>query len=401
VLDQALRTTTVAPGDPLIMFVDEGQDLSAHQIELVKHWGARCLTVVFVCDPDQNLYEWAGTDPGAVWSLPVPEENITVLAQSYRVPRMVHDWAVWWINQTPNRRPVEYYPTDVEGAVNFMPATIDQPGAVLDLVEAWVNDPEVLGKAVKGDVPNAVPAAMLLTTCGYMLTVILDELRSRGIKYFNPYRIKRGDWQWPSTASTRRLARYMWCVLTPEGTEPAPLTIEDVWAWAQLLEASAFAARGVKSMLEDLHREEATRYDVVSFEDLIGWFGEEGAFKAYGGDLDWLEAHILNSKAKSMAGAISIARQRGPQALTAAPQVVVGTYYSVKGGVAQNVVLFPDLSPSAEREAATEAGEAAIRRLVYVGATRPTNGLYLAARATSKAIQWGDWVPLEERIEDT
>ena len=48
-----------------------------------------------------------------------------------------------------------------------------------------------------------------------------------------------------------------------------------------------------------------------------------------------------------------IADVRGPQALMESPQVIVGTIHSVKGGEADAVVLFPDLS---------QAGDASYQR---------------------------------------
>ena len=400
ILDLALHTTTTAPGDPLVMIIDEGQDLSTHQMALVKHWGSKCLTVVLVGDPDQNLYHWAGTDPAAFWSLPAKPENITVLTQSFRVPQAVHSWAVQWINQVPNRRPVEYKPTQHTGFVTTTNATYENPGPILDQVEEWIEDPEYLQAAVYNNVPNGKPVAMLLTTCGYMLAPITAELRKRGIKYFNPYRIKQGAWQWPSYAGVRRLLAFLWndIALFPGHTEIDP-TVYDVWQWASLLEAGAFSKRGVKSHIESLNTDEATRNDRVSFKMLVDWLGDEGAWCVSSCDLNWLEGRIMDSKAKGMAGALAIAHQKGPHALLAPPQVIVGTMYSVKGGEAQNVVLFPDVSPAAERELGTDEGQAAMRRLVYVGATRANNGLILAARATSRAIQWG-LDALESELEE-
>jgi superfamily I DNA/RNA helicase len=81
-----------------------------------------------------------------------------------------------------------------------------------------------------------------------------------------------------------------------------------------------------------------------------------------------------------------IAAAHGPQALLEKPQVTVGTIHSVKGGEADVVILFPDLS---------QAGDAAYQRygpprdavirMFYVGITRAREALYLADRASTMA----------------
>ena len=68
----------------------------------------------------------------------------------------------------------------------------------------------------------------------------------------------------------------------------------------------------------------------------------------------------------------------GPHALLDTPKVVVGTIHSVKGGQADVVYLFPDLSRSGD--AGFNQGGAdrdAVIRLFYVGMTRAREKLYI------------------------
>jgi len=77
----------------------------------------------------------------------------------------------------------------------------------------------------------------------------------------------------------------------------------------------------------------------------------------------------------------------GREALEESPRVIVGTIHSVKGGEADVVFLFPDISP---------AGDAAYQkhgpprdsviRLFYVGMTRARHTLYICQRETSMAV---------------
>jgi superfamily I DNA/RNA helicase len=76
--------------------------------------------------------------------------------------------------------------------------------------------------------------------------------------------------------------------------------------------------------------------------------------------------------------AVEVAARQGPQALSQAPQVVVGTIHSVKGGEADVVYLFPDLSRAGDAQfhRGGAARDSVIRQF-YVGATRAKEQLYL------------------------
>jgi superfamily I DNA/RNA helicase len=69
------------------------------------------------------------------------------------------------------------------------------------------------------------------------------------------------------------------------------------------------------------------------------------------------------------------------------PQVVVGTIHSVKGGQADVVYLFPDLSQAGDAQ--YNRGGAArdsVIRLFYVGLTRARETLYICQRETGRAV---------------
>jgi len=85
---------------------------------------------------------------------------------------------------------------------------------------------------------------------------------------------------------------------------------------------------------------------------------------------------------------VDIATMRGPKSLERKPQVVVGTIHSVKGGQADVVYLFPDLS-SAAADQYGRPGETrdAVIRTFYVGATRAREVLYVCSAEGSAAVQ--------------
>ena len=76
-----------------------------------------------------------------------------------------------------------------------------------------------------------------------------------------------------------------------------------------------------------------------------------------------------------------VAAKRGPRALLEAPQVMVGTIHSVKGGQADVVYLFPDLSQAADAQYGRGGVDRdSVVRLFYVGATRAYEQLHVCQR---------------------
>ena len=157
-------------------------------------------------------------------------------------------------------------------------------------------------------------------------------------------------------------------------------TYRDLWTWAATLEADEVFARGAKTAMRRKAEDDATAGVAVATEDLDAWMpGDEAADAATGGDVDWLRAKLLSTYQKPMAYASAVLQARGAGALTGRPLVSIGTIHSYKGGEADVVVLFPDLSPAGYREWTTPGdAQDSVRRMVYVGMTRAREALYWA-----------------------
>lgn len=46
-----------------VIFIDEAQDLSKLQWNLIEHWASRIPNIIIAGDDDQAIYEWAGACP--------------------------------------------------------------------------------------------------------------------------------------------------------------------------------------------------------------------------------------------------------------------------------------------------------------------------------------------------
>jgi len=356
-IERALHETHWAPGRPTVLFVDEAQDLSALELALVHHWAQDGKRLVMVGDPYQNLYHWRGTDAGAFAA-----RHGVVLSQSYRVPAAVHDRATRWIRHMQGWRPIEYSPTDQPGAVRQNSATWRTPQPLLPQIERDIER----GKTV-----------MILTTCAYMLRPIIQILRNRGIAYHNPYRRKSRTWNPLHIISGKITGRERVLAFLRPTSESLDWERGDVAAWTSAVRAADVIRSGRRNAVKDVPD------DILSMEDVLT---TEAMDAALSGDVDWLWDHALAGSRAGLTYPIRIAKLRGRDALRREPKVIVGTIHSVKGGEADSVYLFPDLSGAGMDEWLGGA-RAPIYRLFYVGMTRSRESLTICARESTYAVE--------------
>jgi len=365
-VERCLDTVPTAPGNPSVLFLDEAQDMDLLEMSLARKWGQAAGYLVVVGDPDQNLYQWRGSDPEVFTTPALPDDQTRVLAQSYRIPRAVHTVAVRWVDRTPRRTPVEYHPRDADGEVRQVPGTWSQGDVILRDMRQYLD----AGKTI-----------MVLASCAYMLRPMLARLRREGVPFHNPYRLRSGAWN-PLRSSRQRV--------TPKDLVLAFLRLSEEGLWsaddmARWLAATRTAGvlRGKRSTLDDLVDDGRTG---VNWDRIHNLLTEEAVGAGLMGDLNWLRGSLLATRQKGAAFAIRVAEMRGAETLSKPPQLIVGTIHAVKGGEADVVYLFPDLSHAGMIEWIGR-GSAAVRRLFYVGMTRARESLILCQPATSRSVR--------------
>ncbi len=403
-LDRAYLDIDEAPGRPKVILLDEGQDTPKLGMRLVRKWGEKAEWFFVVGDPLQNLYHWAGTDPEAFTYPVLPQDQQTVLAQSYRVPRKIRDFAFSWIE--PHRleveaqigKRIEYHPRlnaagdPVEGKLRPFPsASYKYPEPAIQ---------EAVRQMEKGK------DVMFIAACSYMLQPTIACLRKQGIPFWNPYRPTRGDWN-PlhaarGTSSAQRLLSFLRLDERVWGEDVRVWNAKELWQWTELLEAKGVLKNGAKAKIKTwadravAHDEdgrplpaELTLADLSEcFDDLDEMVNVMGMI-AEGTALDWLFARLLGGKRKGMEFPMAITRHYGPQKLRQQPRLVVGTIHSLKGTQADVAIVFPDLSSSGMGNW-TKPGpdKEGVRRAFYVAFTRAKETLILCQRAGPNAIQY-------------
>jgi DNA helicase II / ATP-dependent DNA helicase PcrA len=374
------------PLNPRIVFLDEAQDMSMLEMSLALHWAVEAEQTVIVGDPDQCLYEWRGSTQDAFLGPAAVSER--VLSQSYRVPRAVHAYAVPWINQIPDRAPVAYEPRDADGSVESIHATFDNPTPILTAVGAQENG-----------------TSMILASCAYMLAPVIRELRAAGVPFHNPYRTKNGKWN-PLAGVARPLG-----LLRPHasvwGSEHRWWTWNELRRWLEPMSGGEWLERGTKADVDRVcegGRWTSERDEQVPLDYIVSMLRKTPEGKAAGRALTesdpvrllaWWAENLRPKEWPRFEYVLTIAERFGLTALRETPRVIVGTIHSVKGGEADTVYVFPDLSLAAWTGVDGESGWSyggegrdPIIRLFYVAFTRARQHLRLCFESSNLAVEW-------------
>ena len=99
-----------------VLFIDEAQDLSLLQWDMVrKIWSRACKTYI-AGDDDQAIFKWAGADVDHFIALKEEVDDIQTLDQSYRIPGgPIHELSQKIIGKVQNRFDKDYKPREEIG----------------------------------------------------------------------------------------------------------------------------------------------------------------------------------------------------------------------------------------------------------------------------------------------
>lgn len=300
-----------------VMFVDEAQDLSPKQWDMVNIIARGCKHVYVAGDDDQAIYQWAGADASQMMNLRGWGEEI-VLPLSYRVPVVVKPVADKIISR-------------IQG--NRVPKT-------------WSAHPENLGKLAKIPVWHTLDCSqgswMFLARTQYMLDDVVSWCQTQGYLYD-----AHGDYG-PIREEMLR-AFLTWRKLT----SGEKVYGEQAMQLYDALRRGSGYAHGNKAKLakQDLDKK-------FSLEELQSDFG------------------LLLKSEDSIASALPRATPieiRFFETAKGNTPIRISTIHGVKGAEADCVVLFTDMSASSYK--GYVANPDPEHRLWYVGVTRARHTL--------------------------
>lgn len=303
-----------------LCFLDEAQDLSALQWDIAHILDKNSKRMYCAGDDDQAIYRWAGADVDQFINLPGGSET---LSQSYRVPSDVHRVAEGVVRRINRRFPKKYEPRKERGNV----ARIDTISA-LDMSQgSW----------------------LILSQAGYQLTPVANDLKSNG--YLFNYRGHRSISEKISDAVNgwEQVRR---------GQEITGDVARKIYSFMSVGDR---IKRGFKKLpgLEDT--------DFVNWDTLTVNFGLLATK-----EMIWSEAM---DKLPEVDRAYITALLRRGEKFNGIPRITASTIHGSKGGEADNVVLFTDISPAADEEMRINPDD--MHRVFYVGVTRTKNNLYI------------------------
>jgi len=299
------------------LIIDEAQDLSRLQWNLVNELVARSATTYIAGDDDQAVYTWAGADVASFLTIP---GEIQVLEQSYRVPAKVHALANTIVNRIRSRQPKTWKPREFEGEI----CTYN------DYTHVDVSHGEWL----------------ILASTNYLLNDMNEWLKGQGLLY------ERHGYK--SISENILSAVVGWENLRKGNAIPFPM-LKHVY---QYLDTTAVKT-GFKTLK---HADPEKSYTMAELKESQGLLT----------DVIWFEA--LTKIGDHQLDYIRAVLRRGTKITGRAP-IRLSTIHGAKGGEADNVLLRLDLSTKFVKESVVSSDD--LNRLLYVGITRSRKTLHI------------------------
>ena len=318
------------------LFIDEAQDLSAHQwmvVDMIQKISKPIETYI-AGDDDQAIFRWAGADIEHFINMANSDENhIIPLTQSYRVPKSVHTLATKMAQSISNRIDKQYDPRDDEGerkVLNFRPLnkTLEK-GEWLILCRTHEIVKQVCGALDKFGWLYKV----------YGNSVVNDKIIE-------------------AIVSWTRLQ---------SGKKVSGARVDTVYSFMD----STRIKRGHGTF-------KGSHTEMYSIDDLINRFGLREYIKEdlFTKTLDWYD--VLNAKGIRKRIKYLRAVRRNKLKLDDKPRIEVSTIHASKGGERDNVMLLTDLSYGPYKSSKdTQQGRDDELRVFYVGATRAKKQLVI------------------------
>lgn len=360
-IEACLERYPVAPNRPKVAFIDEAQDLSTLQFTLIKQWAQGMEFVILIGDDDQTIYTFSGADASNLIGHDAPDNHKFFLRQSYRVPVDILYYSQNWIHKIKDRQEKDYHPTKERGYIKRLSGDCfwRYPEGIIPHIQACLSQDETV---------------MVLGSCAFMLDPLIKALRAEGIPFANRYRLTSGSWN-PLSSSEGGMPNRMSMFI--KGIDRQAWTGYQLWKWVEIINTKDLLKRGAKKQIKDLG--ENYPGTLFTLAEVLPYF-QGNPFATKNPSVEWLISNALSAKKSAMHFPARIIAKKGLDALGEEPKLTVGTIHSVKGGEADHVILFPDLSRIAAQQWAGK-GELrdAIVRTFYVGMTRARKGLILAA----------------------
>ena len=318
------------------LFIDEAQDLSAHQwmvVDMIQEISKPIETYI-AGDDDQAIFRWAGADIEHFIAMAKNDANTIIpLKQSYRIPISVHNLATKMAQSISNRIDKSYMPRDEHGerkVLNFRPLNKE------------------------------------LETGDWLILCRTHEIVKQVCE---------------------SLDRYGWLYKCYGKSIINEKIIEAIVSWTRLQKGEKISGARVDTIYSFMDSTRIKRghgtfkgshTEMYNIDNLIHSFGLR---ESIGGDLFTKTLHwydVLNAKGIRKRIRYLRAVMRDGHKLDDKPRIEVSTIHASKGGERDNVMLLTDLSYGPYKSSKdTQQGRDDELRVFYVGATRAKKQLVI------------------------
>jgi DNA helicase-2/ATP-dependent DNA helicase PcrA len=303
-----------------VLFIDEAQDLSLLQWEMVRKIWDRAEKTYIAGDDDQAIFKWAGADVDHFIALKEEVDDIQTLDQSYRIPGgPIHELSQKIIRKVQNRFDKSYKPRTQQGILRRY-SDITQ----VDMSEGnW----------------------LVLSSANYFLDSVKEVCELRG--WYYSYKGKN------SISLKLLLALNNWEAWRKGGLLNH-LEIKNIYEYLGSNVLEGFR-KG-----KTLHSE--TKYKIEECKKDHGLLVDSVWYESFEGLDPITENYIRNMRANG-------------ETLNKNPRISMSTIHGEKGGEADKVLLLQDITNAALETFSHDPDE--LHRLFYTGATRAKRELHV------------------------
>ena len=303
-----------------VLFIDEAQDLSLLQWDMVRKIWSRAEKTYIAGDDDQAIFKWAGADVDHFIALKEEVDDIKTLDQSYRIPGgPIHDLSQKIIGKVQNRFEKTYKPRDEIGILKRY-SDITQ----VDMSEGnW----------------------LVLSSANYFLDDAKDLCELQG--WYFQYKGRN------SIPLKLLLALNNWEAWRKGGLLNH-LEIKNVYEYL-----GASVLEGFRKG-KTLHSED--KYSLKECKEKHGLITDQVWYDSFEGLDSLTENYIRNMRANG-------------ETINKNPRIIMSTIHGAKGGEADKVLLMQDITNAALETFSYDPDE--LHRLFYTGATRAKRELHV------------------------
>jgi len=303
-----------------VLFIDEAQDLSLLQWDMVRSIWVNAKKTYIAGDDDQAIFKWAGADVDHFIALKEEVNDIKVLDQSYRIPGgPIHELSQKIINKVQNRFKKEYKPRDEIGILKRY-SDITQ----VDMGEGnW----------------------LVLSSANYFLDDAKELCEIQGWYY---------QYKGMNSVSLKLLLALNNWEAWRKGAFLNHLEIKNIYEY--LGENVLEGFRKGKTLNSD------AKYTLKKCQEQYGLITNKVWYDSFEGLDNMTETYIRNMRANG-------------EAINKNPRIKMSTIHGAKGGEADKVLLLQDITGAAIETFSHDPDE--LHRLFYTGATRAKRELHV------------------------